>query len=189
MFFIPFPFVIAEIVIFVLSVQHFGFLNTVGLYILPSLLGFLIVSTIGRMAIYTLQSTVMKGQVPTGKLLNSAAIFISGLLFLIPSFFARVLGLILFLPGLRHFMVWRFKLHMAKKMAKGMSGFTFASGPFGFGAGTSGFKYYQYNSGQSQGQESSGEREVSERNVLDVTPLAVTHEEKKDSDKSKTDNK
>lgn len=183
MFFIPFPFVVAEIVIFILSVEHFGFLNTVGLYILPSLLGLLIVSTVGRMAIMTLQSTVMKGQLPAGRILNSAAIFISGLLFLIPSFFTRVLGLILFLPGLRHFAVWRFKTHMAKKVANGATGFSFGSGPFGFGGGSTGFKYYEYRNNNTDFEKSAHEREVGETNVLDVTPLAVTHEEKKDSKK------
>lgn len=183
MFFIPFPFVVAEIVIFVLSVDHFGFLNTLGLYILPSLFGFLIISTVGRMAIMTLQSTVTKGQLPASRILNSAAIFISGLLFLIPSFFTRVFALILFLPGLRHLAVWRFKNHMAKKMVNGTSGFSFGSGPFGFGGGSTGFRYYEFKNENADFEQSSTEREVSETNVLDITPLAVTHEEKKDTDK------
>ncbi|MGZ3768200.1 MAG: FxsA family protein [Bdellovibrio sp.] len=181
MFFIPFPFVVAEIVIFILSVQHFGFLNTLGLYILPSFLGILIVNTVGRLALLTLQSTVMKGQLPAGRILNSAAVFIAGLLLIIPSFFSRVLGLILLLPGLRHLIVWRFKTHMAKKMASGANVFTFKTGPFGFGGGSSGFRYYEYNN-NNKDQSENQEREVSERNVLDVTPLAVTHEEKKDKE-------
>lgn len=181
MFFIPFPLVVAEIVIFILSIQHFGFLNTVGLYILPSLFGFLIISMVGRMAIVTLQSTVMKGQLPAGRILNSAAIFISGLLFLVPSFFTRVFGLILFLPGLRHLAVGLFKNKMAKKMASGASGFSFGGGSFGFGTGSSGFRYYEFRNNNTGNEESSEEREVSEANVLDVTPLAVTHEKKKDS--------
>lgn len=183
MFFIPFPFVVAEMVIFILSIKHLGFLNTVGIYILPSFFGFLIVTTVGRMAIMTLQGSVMKGQLPAGRILNSAAIFISGLLFLIPSFFTRIFGLILFLPGLRHLAVWRFKNHMAKKMANGASGFSFGSGPFGFGAGSSGFKYYEYKNGNADYEQPNDEREVSETNVLDITPLAVTHQEKKDTTK------
>ncbi|MGZ3774954.1 MAG: FxsA family protein [Pseudobdellovibrionaceae bacterium] len=183
MFFIPFPFVIAEIVIFVLSVEHFGFLNTIGFYILPSLFGFLIVSTVGRMAISTLQSTVTRGQLPTGRILNSAAIFISGLLFLIPSFFTRLLGLILFLPGLRHLVVWYFKNNMSKKMAAGGKGFNFGAGSFGFGTGSSGFRYYEYKSGNMDFGPATEERDVTEANVLDVTPLAVTHEDKSNSKK------
>lgn len=162
MFFIPFPFVVAEIVIFILAVKNWGFLNTLGLYLLPCLLGFLIVTTVGRVAIMTLQRTMMKGQLPAGQILHSGAIFLSGLLFLIPSFFARVLALILFLPGLRHLALWRFKLFMAKKLAQGATHFNF---------GSTGFRYYEY------GHE---ERDVQEANVVDVTPLEITHENKRD---------
>lgn len=184
MLLIPFPILIIEAIIFFLSIKHLGFLNTLGLYILPSFLGLLIVTTVGRMAIVTLQSTVMRGQLPAGRILNSAAIFISGLLFIIPSFISRVFGLILFFPGLRHFAVWWFKKSMAKKIAKGTTtGFSFSGGPFGFGG--SGFKYYEFRNDQSGFDYQSQEREVSETNVLDVTPLKVTHEPKssaKDSD-------
>ncbi|KHD88691.1 MAG: hypothetical protein OM95_07775 [Bdellovibrio sp. ArHS] len=187
MFFIPFPLVIAEIVIFFLGVRHWGFLNTLGLYLLPCLLGLLIVSTVGRLAIMNLQTTVMRGQLPASKILHSGAIFISGLLFLVPSFFTRVLGLILFLPGLRHLAVWRFKLYMAKQVAKGVNGFAggFARGPFGFGNAGMDFRYYEFrNDGQGfrRTEDSAGphnEREVGEANILDVTPIKITHEEKK----------
>lgn len=180
MIFIPFPLVLAEIFIFFFAVKQWGFLNTLGLYLLPCVLGFVIISTVGRLALLSLQSTVMKGQLPANRLLHSAALFFSGLLFLIPSFFARVLAVVLFLPGLRHLAVWWFKLFMAKQIAKGTSAFTFG-GPFGFGAGSAGggFKYYQYRGTPSGFQDVSAEREVSETNVLDVTPLQVTHENKK----------
>jgi UPF0716 protein FxsA len=180
---LPFPLMIAEFVIFFLAVKQWGFFNTLGLYLLPCLLGFFIVTTIGRVALLTLQSTVTKGQVPGTKMLHSGAIFLSGLLFLVPSFCTRVFGLVLLLPGLRHLAIWRFKLYLAKQMAKGTAGFRFGgagNGPFGFGAGNSGFRYYEYRS-SADGFEGAPrrERDVSEANVLDVTPLKVTHEEKK----------
>jgi UPF0716 protein FxsA len=174
MFFIPFPFVIAELVIFVMAVQRWGFFNTLGLYLLPCLLGLFIVTTIGRVAVLSMQTSMMKGQLPGAKLLHTAAIFLSGLLFLIPSFFTRVLGVVLSLPGLRHLAVWRFKGYLAKQMSRGAGSFTFgAGGPFGFGAGSAGFRYYE---------EAAQEREVREANVLDVTPLKVVHENKKKDD-------
>lgn len=184
MFVIPLPFVITEIVIFVMAVKSWGFFSTLGLYLLPCLLGFFIVTTVGRVAVMTLQATVMKGQLPAGRILHSGAIFLSGLLFLIPSFFARVLALVLFLPGLRHLVVWRFKLFMAKKLAKGGGSFSFgAGGPFGFGTrASSGFRYYEFRQ-EGQGMyEASQEREVREANVLDVTPLEITHHEKNKQD-------
>jgi len=152
MLMIPFPFVLAELLIFFWGVNQWGFFNTLGLYLAPCLLGFLIVSTVGRMAIMTLQSTVTRGQLPGNKILHSGAIFLSGLFFMIPSFFARVIGLVLLLPGLRHLAVWRFKLFMAKKMAQGSARvFNFGGGgPFGFGGfgtgsgGPGGFQYYEF---------------------------------------------
>lgn len=185
MLFIPFPLVLAEIFIFFFAVKQWGFLNTLGIYLLPCVLGFLIVSTVGRMAIMTLQGSVMKGQLPGNRLLHSGAIFFSGLLFMVPSFFARVAAVVLFLPGLRHIFVAWFKVFMAKKIAKGTANFSFggAGGPFGFGAGNTsgGFRYYRYRGGNAGFEQANPERDVSETNVLDVTPLKVTHE-KKDGD-------
>jgi UPF0716 protein FxsA len=190
MIMIPFPLVIAEFVIFFLAVKQWGFFNTLGIYLLPCLLGFFIVTTVGRLALLTMQKTVTRGQLPGNQILNSGAIFLSGLLFLIPSFFARIAALVLFLPGLRHMAVWRFKLYLAKQMAKGTSNFRFGGmggGPFGFGNGGGGFQYYEFkNDGTGfrrtdVGADSSeGERDVYEANVLDVTPLKVTHETKSD---------
>ena len=191
MLMIPFPFVLAELLIFFWGVNQWGFFNTLGLYLAPCLLGFLIVSTVGRMAIMTLQSTVTRGQLPANKILHSGAIFLSGLFFLIPSFFARIIGLVLLLPGLRHLAVWRFKLFMAKKMAQGSARvFNFGGGgPFGFGgfgAGSArpgGFQYYEFRNdgtGFTQtNEEEREEREITDVEVLDVTPLEITHEEKK----------
>lgn len=183
---IPFPFIIAEFVIFWLAVQEWGFLNTLGLYLLPCLLGFFILSVVGRMTLMSLQASLGSGQLPGGKMLHSGAIFLSGILFLIPSFFSRVLGLILLLPGLRHVAVWWFKGFIAKRMSQGAAtGFKFGQGgPFGFG-GTSGFRYYEFRNDGNGFQDVSEvreEREIRDAEVLDVTPLEVTHEEKKPKD-------
>lgn len=190
MLMIPLPLFIAEVFIFFSAVQHFGFLNTVGLYIAPCVLGFLIVSMVGRLAMMNLQGSLGSGQLPANKLLHSGAIFLSGLLFLIPSFSTRLVGLILLLPGLRHLAVWRFKISMAKKMAAGAQGFNFSSGPFGFSAGSagragSGFRYYQYRGPQEAREDIYEEniRDVSQT-VLDVTPLEITHEKKDSEDKA-----
>lgn len=183
MMFIPFPFLIAEFVIFIFAVQEWGFFRTLGYYLLPCLMGIFILSTVGRIAVMSMQATVMKGQLPAAKMLHSSAIFLSGLLFLIPSFFTRIFGLILFLPGLRHLAVWRFKIFLAKQMARGAAKFKFAGGgPFGFGAGSAGFRYYDFRSDSSGFEEVNQEREVREANVLDVTPLEITHENKKSED-------
>ena len=187
---IPFPFIIAEFVIFWMAVSKFGFLTTMGYYLLPCLLGLFIVSTMGKVAMMTLQGSVARGQMPANKMLHSGAIFLSGILFLIPSFFTRVIGIVLFLPGLRHFAVWRLKLYMAKQIAKGTQGFSFnmGGGPFGFGTGMGGggFRRYEYRHDgagfQDVTEEVREEREITDVEVVDVTPLEITHEEKKKED-------
>lgn len=187
MIMIPFPFVVAELVIFFLAVQEWGFLNTLGYYLLPCLLGFLIMTTVGRVALMSLQTSMMRGQQPGNKILHSGALFLSGLLFIIPSFFARVVAVVLFLPGLRHLAVWRFKVYMAKKMSQGSARvFNFGGGPFGFGAGmggmgngqaNNGFRYYDFRNQGGGFEEVREEREI-QADVLDVTPLEITHEDK-----------
>ncbi|MEN0058396.1 MAG: FxsA family protein, partial [Bdellovibrio sp.] len=115
----------------------------------------------------TLQGTVAKGQMPASQMLHSGALFISGLLFLVPSFATRVLGLVLFLPGLRHIAVWRFKIFMAQQAAKGA-------------ANWQGFRFYRYGpQGMEDFSETRAEREVHPTEVLDVTPLEITHERKR----------
>lgn len=197
---IPFPFIIAEFVIFYFAVQEWGFFNAVGIYLAPCILGMLILSTVGRMAMMTLQSTMTRGQVPGNKILHSGAIFISGILFCIPSFFTRVIALVLLLPGLRHLAVWRFKVFMAKQIARGSARvFNFgAGGPFGFGTGMGsgpggmggmgqqGFRYYEFRNDGTGFHDVSEEREEREiqAEVVDVTPLEITHEEKKKDEPS-----
>lgn len=183
MFLIPFPLLIAEVFIFMMAIKHWGFLNTLAAYLLPSLLGLVIISTVGRMAIMTLQSSVMRGQLPANKILHSGAVFLSGLFFLIPSFFTRLIAVILLLPGLRHLVIWRFKLLMAKKVAQGSAK---AFGGFSFGkAGSNasgGFRYYEFRNegtGIQDDIQPSQEREVKDAEVLDVRPLEISHEVKK----------
>lgn len=168
---LPFPFILAEIVIFFIAVNEWGFFNTLGLYLLPCLLGFAIMSLIGRMAFMNLQSAVVKGRLPANKILHSGAIFLSGILFLIPSFFTRIFGLCLLLPGLRHLAVWKFKLFMVEQIKKGSASF----GARGFGS--QGFRYYGF--GNDMGPVEREVHEASGGPVLDVTPLEISHEEKK----------
>lgn len=186
MLMLPLPILVAEAVAFFMILQRVGFLNTLAVYLLPCLLGFLIVTTVGRVALMNMQSTMSRGQLPAGKILHSGAIFLSGLLFLVPSVSTRIFGLVLLLPGLRHLALWRFKISMAKKMASGASqGFGFSRGPFGFGggaagpgAGAGGFRYYEFRNNGTGFKDVSEEREIRDAEVLDVTPLEITHEKK-----------
>lgn len=175
MFLIPFPILLIEIFVFIFITQRVGFFTALGLYFAPCILGMLIMSIVGRLSLLQLQNTVASGKEPGPRLMHSGAIFLSGLFFLVPSFLTRVLGLILLLPGLRHLVIWKFKRYFTEKLSKA-SGFGFSRG-----AGSSGFRYYEFRGHGGGFGESPNEREVREANVLDVTPLSVTHESKKNT--------
>lgn len=172
---IPFPLVLAEIFLFFFFLSRIGVLPTLGFYFLPCLLGILILQIWGRYTIMQIQAAAMTGQQPGNKLLNAGAIFISGLCFLIPSFFLRILGVLLFLPGTRHFLIWKLKGRILQSMKAGASGMNF--GGFSFRAGG------PFGGGSSFGSQPD-ERDVSSFHaVLDVKPLEVKHtsEDSKDS--------
>lgn len=185
MLMLPLPLLIAEIVIFVLAVQEWGFLATVGYYLIPCLFGMFIVSSMRRFAWTQMQVSMMQGQMPAKTMLHSALVFISGLLFLVPSFFTRVLGVIFFLPGLRHLAVWKVQKVLQEKMAKGAGAFGFSQN-FGFGnMGGAGFRYYDFRNQSGSGM-SGAERDVtqSDPKVLDVTPLEIVHSDSGDKKES-----
>ncbi len=184
MLMLPLPLFVAELLIFIMAVKSWGFLDTLGMYLMPSLLGFVILSLVKRVGFAQLQMSMMSGQKPEKSLLHSGAIFIGAILLIVPSFFTRVLAVILILPGLRHLMIWRFEKGLQKRMQSGAQGGFSFGGPFGFGGGAAGsgggFTYYQYrskNTGEGFAQDSAQER-VIDAEVLDVTPLEITHSEK-----------
>jgi UPF0716 protein FxsA len=176
MLFIPVPMMIAEILIFFYAIDIWGFWQTIGLYLAPSILGFLILSMMGRWALLSLQKSLMQGQIPTDSLLHSAALFIAGIFFIVPSFFSRVFALALFLPGSRHWIVAQLRKFLGQRIGKGFANFSFGGGGPGFG---SGFRYYDFRTGRPEGFSTSSERSVSEANILDVKPIEIVHEEKK----------
>ncbi len=176
MLFIPVPMMIVEIVIFFYAVEAWGFWQTLGLYLAPSLFGFFILSMMGRWALLSLQRSLMQGQVPTDSLLNSVVLFVSGLLFMIPTFFSRVFALALFLPGSRHWIVARIRKFLSQRIGKGFASFSFGGGGPGFSRG---FRYYDFKAGPPEGFDSSGERPVSDNRILDIKPIEIMHEDKK----------
>jgi UPF0716 protein FxsA len=172
---VPFPFFLAEIFIFFGAVNWLGFWNSLLLYFAPCLLGLFIVSIWGRAALMSVQMSLAQGQVPAGKILHAGAIFLSGLCFLVPSFFLRLLGICLLLPGLRHLLLWKFKGQIARKLSQGGASFSFNGFRFGGGfAGPSPFGDTPENF--------PTEREVQSADVLDVQPLKISHETKRTDD-------
>jgi UPF0716 protein FxsA len=182
MVFFPLSIIFIEILAFIFAVENLGFLRTLGFYFAPCLLGFLIISIVGRLSILQLQAAVLGGRDPGTQILHSGAIFLSGLFFLIPSFLSRVLGLVLLLPGFRHLLIWKFKKSFLKQISQ--------SRFFRFGAGSAsgGFGYYEFRPGAADLRPGHGDREMRDAEVLDVTPISISYEgkkgDKKDEDPS-----
>ena len=175
MLLLPLPLFLAEIFIFFSAIQKWGFFPVAGAYLAPCLLGLLMLNLLGRFALVNVQKSLMQSQVPNDSLLHSAAFFVSGVLFLVPAFFTRVVALGLLLPGTRHLAVGKMKKFF-KNRVQGFSNFSFGSGS-GYGGG---FRYYDFRTQNSNaGSQYPNERPVSETNILDVKPIEIIHEAKK----------
>ncbi|MGZ3745889.1 MAG: FxsA family protein, partial [Pseudobdellovibrionaceae bacterium] len=139
MFFIPFPLVLIEILIFSTFVHFYNFWDVFLCYLLPSFLGVMLFSMMGRNMMMFLQGGLAPGEMPGDKMLHRGAILLGSILLIIPLFLTRVLALFLILPILRHLSIFIFKTFLFKRLAK--SQFSFIR--FGRGAGNFG--------GRSQG--------------------------------------
>ena len=161
-FALPFPVFLFEIVVFFLLVSRFGFLNIFGLYLLPCLLGFIVLAFQSRVALLNLQRALMEGKQPAKRLLATAANFLAGVLLLVPTFTTRVFALVLLVPGLRQMALAGLQAWIARQIARGTTR-VFGSAVFRSSVRTDGFDRRTH-------QERDAE-------VIDVTPLEVEHSE------------
>lgn len=184
MFFLPLPIFLFEIFAFLEFVDYFGFFPVVGAYILPSLLGFLILSFQSRAALFNLQRRLLEGSSPSFQAINMGAKFLSGIMLIAPLLLTRILGVLLLLPGSRHLLVLGFQSWLHRKIKSGAAGF-FANGrgfqfggqPFGRGGFGSGHPGMGGPPGFGAGREAA--REERDATVIDVTPIEIEHTDKK----------
>lgn len=193
MLLLPLPLFIAELLVFIMAVKQWGFFDTIGIYILPSLLGLILLSFTKRVGMAQFQMAMMMGQAPEKAMLHSGAVFLGAVMMVVPMFITRVFAVFLLLPGLRHLVIWKFTSSLKKRMQSGQAGAGFG-GPFGFGGGMGegpggGFKYYSYRAG-SQGEgfqeaEQAPRERVIDAEVIDVDPLEISHTQKGSNSDSK----
>lgn len=168
-FALPFPLLLFEIVLFFFLVSQFGFLKIFGIYLLPCLLGFVVLSLQSRVALVNLQKALMEGKQPGRRLFATAANFLAGLFLLIPSFSTRVVAFILLMPGLRQVALVALQAWVTKKIAQGGAKVfgNFSRGRPGFQSGfQTEFRTYEFR------QDIREERDAE---VIDVTPLEIEH--------------
>lgn len=158
MFFIPLPLVLLEVLIFTSWVHFYNFWDVFLCYLFPSFIGAVIFSQMGRSLLISLQSGLAQGRLPGDKILHRGAILMGSILLIIPLFLSRILALFLILPILRHGMIFVFKTFIFKRLGR--------------------FRPMQTFQG---GAEFRHERDAE---VVDVTPIEVTHTPGKSEDSS-----
>ncbi len=96
---IAFP--IIEIAVAIWVASAIGWLNTIGLLLLLSIIGIWVVKRQGLGIMTTLQESAQRREAPPNKLMDRFLILVGGVLLVIPGFVTAAFGLLLFLPPVR----------------------------------------------------------------------------------------
>lgn len=116
-----------EFVVFFNFVEAYGFIYSFLAYLLPSFLGLILLGRSGQVVFSQLQMQMQKGEPPAKTLLRTAAYYISGILFLIPSLLTRLLGVLLWVPFVRTLLVALLFKNMANSTSSRFRVFTAGS--------------------------------------------------------------
>ena len=92
---------VVEISVVIQVGQWIGFLNTVGLLLLVSLLGAWLVKRQGLGVMARIREQRSAGRIPATEAFDGALILVAGVLLVIPGFVTDALGLLLLLPPVR----------------------------------------------------------------------------------------
>jgi UPF0716 protein FxsA len=171
MIFLPLPFLLAEFFLFLWLSGIYGFFPVLGAYVAPSFLGLFILSFQSRTALNNLQQQVQRGRDPGSQAIAAFAKFAAGILFVVPFFSTRILGLILLLPGTRQLLLFVAQSWITKKMKQAkFRVFTNVRGaPGGFYAGPD-FRGTDFGRPGFSGEAQRPERDVT---VIDVMPIEI----------------
>jgi UPF0716 protein FxsA len=92
---------VVEISVIIQVGQWIGFLNTVGLLLLVSLVGAWLVKRQGLGVMTRIREQRSAGRLPATEAFDGALIFVAGVLLVIPGFVTDALGLLLLVPPIR----------------------------------------------------------------------------------------
>jgi UPF0716 protein FxsA len=195
MFFIPLPILLIEILVFTTFVHFFEFWDVVLAYIAPSFLGAVLFSLTGRSMMMALQGGLGQGQLPADRVLHKGAVLLGSILLIIPMFLTRILAVFLVLPIFRHLAIFIFKNFIFKRLKNSPFSFVRFGGFSGGAAGSAGgFGSYQQGSYSQRYQRHDGpfpfseeSRQERDAEVLNVTPLEITHTKIVEDDKKSDD--
>ncbi|WP_454748160.1 FxsA family protein [Ciceribacter selenitireducens] len=94
---------LAEIAAFVVVGKYLGVLATLGLTVLASMAGLVLLRVQGAGVLRRLQAESQKGTDPARAIVHGAMIVIAAFLLIIPGFITDVVGILLFVPFVRDF--------------------------------------------------------------------------------------
>lgn len=129
---------IAEIYTFITVSDAIGGLATVGLVLASVVCGMGLIRWQGVTMVEQARQSLAQGEPPVKSLVNGAAIFVAGLLLMIPGFLSDGLALLLLIPPVRWLIMAAMVRHFGSRMSTSVP-----PGDFGTGFGTdfdSGFK-------------------------------------------------
>jgi UPF0716 protein FxsA len=92
---------IVEIAVFFQVASMIGVLDTIGVLLLFSIGGLLLVRHEGMGTMAKMRAELAEGRVPTGHLADGFWLLVAGLLLLVPGFITDIVGLLLLLPPVR----------------------------------------------------------------------------------------
>ena len=96
-----------EIAGFIIVGRQIGVLATIGLIILSTIVGTMLLRIQGLGLISRIRQTMEQGGMPAREMVHGFMIVVAGLLLVIPGFLSDILGLLLFIPAVRD-LAWQF---------------------------------------------------------------------------------
>jgi UPF0716 protein FxsA len=166
--FLLFAFPALEIYVFIKVGDHFGYVNALFALLTSSVIGVGIIRAQSHWVQVRLSQSLAAKKLPSVEVIHRLLILLGGVLLLMPGFISDVIGLMLIMPGLRHFFVWTVRWRIERSLLAG----TFKM--FSFGTGFSaGF------GGSSNHSAPDDHRDVSPKvidvqgQVLDVSPIEI----------------
>jgi UPF0716 protein FxsA len=99
---------LVEIAVFFQVAAWIGVLDTIGVLLLFSVGGLLLVRHQGMGTLAKMRAELSAGRVPTAHLVDGFLLLVAGLLLLIPGFVTDFMGLLLLLPPVRSLVKWYF---------------------------------------------------------------------------------
>ena len=119
---------IIEIAVAIWVASEIGWLNTIGLLIVLSIIGLWVVKRQGMGIVMTLQEMAQRREKPGKALMDRFLILLGGVLLVIPGFVTAVIGCLLFLPPVRAALRGMAAARVQKKVAAGKWAFGTVAG-------------------------------------------------------------